>query len=233
MNRSLGVTELIRRLLPEWTVPLFELTAVLGDELLVVAVLLGIGVVDVGRSIRSDDDRLLSADVATLLGIVLGGLALTLALKTALDFSRPPASMQAVPRDSAGFPSGHTMAATILWGALAAWIDRGTPRVRLLAAAIVVSLVGVSRLALGVHYLVDVLASVGVGAGYLLVATRIADGEPTRAFAGATVLGGAALLITAGSTDGWLAFVGCVGAAAGWWTISRPSVRNRLLAVTR
>ncbi len=94
------------------------------------------------------------------------------------------------------------MAATILWGALAAWIDRGTPRVRLLAAAIVVSLVGVSRLALGVHYLVDVLASVGVGAGYLLVATRIADGEPTRAFAGATVLGGGAL-ITAGSTDGW------------------------------
>ncbi|MEY7849483.1 phosphatase PAP2 family protein [Natrarchaeobius sp. A-rgal3] len=233
MNRSLGVTELIRRLIPEWTVPLFELTAVLGDELLVVGVLLGIGIVNVGRSIRNDDDRLLSADAATLLAIVLGGLALTLALKAALDFSRPPATMQAITRDGAGFPSGHTMAATILWGALAAWIDRGTPRVRMLLASAIVLLVGVSRLAVGVHYLVDVLASVGLGVGYLLVATRVVDGEPARAFAGAALLGVAALLITAGSTDGWLAFVGCVGAGAGWWTISRPTVRDRVVGVTR
>ncbi|RQG93820.1 phosphatase PAP2 family protein [Natrarchaeobius chitinivorans] len=233
MNRDVGVTELIRSILPEWIVPVFETTALLGDELVAVGVLGVVVAVEVTRSMHRDSDRALSSETAMLLGIVLGGLALTLALKTAFGFSRPPSSLQAVPRESGGFPSGHTMAATVLWLSLVRWSDRGTTRLRLLVAVGVIGLVGFSRLALGVHYLVDVLASVGFGVGYLLLAEHLVGEEPIRAFGLATVLGTGALLVTGGTTDGWLAFVGCVGGAAGWWAINRPIAREIWLTATR
>lgn len=61
-----------------------------------------------------------------------------------------------------GFPSGHTMAATLLYGALAVWaIDAFDTRREQIGAAFgagaLVGLVGVSRLELGAHYLTDVL----------------------------------------------------------------------------
>ncbi|RQG91507.1 phosphatase PAP2 family protein [Natrarchaeobius halalkaliphilus] len=233
MNRDVGVTELIRTVLPEWAGPIFEITALLGDELVVVGVLGILVVVDVYRSADSGSDHLLSRETATLVAIVLGGLALTLVLKTTIDSPRPPASLQAVPREGTGFPSGHTMAATVLWVSLAYWSDRFSARGRLLIASIVIAVVGFSRLALGVHYLVDVVASVGFGVGYLLLAAKATGLEPMRAFATAGVLGVMALLVTAGSADGWLAFVGCIGGAGGWWLVNRPAVQRMWIATTR
>ncbi|MFC4437961.1 MULTISPECIES: phosphatase PAP2 family protein [Natrialbaceae] len=226
MNRDLGVTEAIRRAVPEWTVSLFDAIALLGDEFVVVAVLLGIAAAEAVRSVRRDVDRPLSRRTGFVLGVVLGGLALTLLLKTAFGFSRPPESLQAIPREGEGFPSGHTMAATILWGALALRSRTSTHRRRLLAAALLVGLVGLSRLVLGVHYFVDIVASVGFGAGYLLATEAALDGDPERAFAVAVALGGLSLIVTGGATDGLLAFAGCVGGAAGWLALNRPAVRN-------
>ncbi|TYL35990.1 PA-phosphatase [Natronococcus pandeyae] len=226
MDRDLGVTEAVRRTVPEWTVSLFDVIALLGDEYLVVAVLLGIATAEAVRSVRRGADRPLSRRTGFVLAIVLGGLALTLVLKSAFGFSRPPESMQAIPREGEGFPSGHTMAATILWGALALWSTTSTRRRRLLGAAILVGLVGLSRLVIGVHYFVDIVASVGFGATYLLAAEAALDGDPERAFAVAVALGGLALFVTGGATDGLLAFAGCAGGAVGWWTLNRPAVRN-------
>ncbi|RQG96947.1 phosphatase PAP2 family protein [Natrarchaeobius oligotrophus] len=233
MDRDVGVTELIRSNLPEWTVPLFEVAASFGDELLAVGVLGLVAAVGVVRSSRRGSDRILEHRTASLLAIVLGGLALTLVLKTAFGFSRPPAELQAIPRESGGFPSGHTMAATILWLSLARWSDRGNPRARLVVASALIGLVGFSRLALGVHYLVDVVASVGFGVAYLLLAESFAGADPARAFGLAVALGVAAVLVTGGATDGWLAFAGCVGGATAWWTISRPTVRRAWATATR
>lgn len=226
MNRDLGVTELIRTTLPEWTIRLFELTAALGDELVIVGAVSLLAIVDAYGSVRRGSDRLVSKRMGVLVAIVLGGLALTLILKTAFGFSRPPSSLQAVPREGEGFPSGHTMAAVVFWGALVRWSERFSVEFRLTGASIVVALVGFSRLALGVHYLVDVLASVGFGIAYLAIAAVLAGNEPVRAFAGATLLGVLAVLVTGLTIDGWLAFIGCVGGAAGWWVITRPSVQN-------
>ncbi|SDK66238.1 phosphatase PAP2 family protein [Natronorubrum texcoconense] len=232
LDRSVGVTEYIRDVLPEWSVQLFELAALLGDELVVVGVLLVFVTADVYRSVRRGSDRLVSDRVAFVSAVVLGGLALTLVVKTTLGFPRPPESLQAVPREGDGFPSGHTMAATVLWGALALWGARFTGRQRFGLAAVLVGLVGFSRLALGVHYLVDVLASVGLGIGYLVLAAAVTGREPRLAFAGAAVLGGVAVLSTGGDADGWLAFVGCVGGAVGWWLTTLPSVRAAWQSVT-
>ena len=233
LDRSVGVTELLRDVLPEWSLPFFELAALFGDELVVVGVLLVFVAADVYRSVRRGSDRLVSDRVAFVSAVVLGGLALTLVVKTTLDFPRPPESLQAVPREGEGFPSGHTMAATVLWGALALWGRRFTRRQRAGLAAILIGVVGFSRLALGVHYLVDVLASVGLGIGYLALAAAILDRNPRTAFAGAALLGGVAVLSTGGDADGWLAFVGCVGGAVGWWITTLPSVRAAWQSVTQ
>ncbi|ELY90778.1 phosphatase PAP2 family protein [Natrialba taiwanensis] len=230
MNRNVGFTELIRDGLPEWAVPAFECIALLGDKLVVVGVLaLVTGSDAYGRATR-DYDRLVSDRAAFVLAVVLGGLALTLLLKTVFGLPRPPSSLQAVPRSGEGFPSGHAMAATVLWGALAVWSAYSTRRRRLAGAALVIGLVAFSRLALGVHYLVDVLASIGFGVGYLLVAAWATDGEPERAFAGTAVLGGLTVIATGGTDEGWIAFGSCVGGATGWWMSTRPRVRKRWLS---
>ncbi|EMA47099.1 phosphatase PAP2 family protein [Halobiforma nitratireducens] len=232
MTRGVGVTELLRETLPEWSVRVFEFTALLGDEFLVGGVLLALASLDAYRSFRRGDDRLITDRTAFILAVVLGGLALTLTLKTAFGLPRPPESLQAVPRESEGFPSGHTMAATILWTSLALWTTRSTRRKRLALAAGPIAVVAFSRLALGVHFLVDVIASVGFGVGYLLLAAKLTDGEPSNAFVGAAVLGTVALVVTGGSTDGWLAFVGCLGGAVAWWIITRPTVRELWVSVS-
>lgn len=226
MARSVGITETVRSLVPEWTVPLFEFVALFGDEFVVIAVVLLLTITDAFRSVQQSSKSIVSTRTAFIAAVVLGGLALTLTLKVAIGFPRPPESLQAVPRESGGFPSGHTMAATILWGSLALWWRIGSVRQRRTVASLVVGGVGLSRLALGVHYFVDVVASIGFGVGYLLIAGRVTRGDPTRTFAGAVVLGTVALPVTGGSTDGLLAFVGCAGGAAGWWVINRPTVQR-------
>ena len=232
MDRDLGIMRAIRQTLPEWSVPIFEVTALLGDELLIVGVLLGYAAVDAYRSIRNGSERPLSRRTGFVLAVVLGGLAFTLILKASFGFSRPPESLQAVPRDGDGFPSGHTMAATICWGALALWGRVSSRRRRLLGAALVVVLVGLSRLALGVHYFADLVASVLFGTAFLLGAGAVLLDDPERAFAAAAVLGGLAVLVTSGATDGLLAFAGCIGGAVAWWLLDRPETRNLWATVT-
>jgi membrane-associated phospholipid phosphatase len=231
--RDLGLMRAIRNALPEWSVPVFEMAALLGDELLVVVVLIAYAGFDLYRSARRGADRPLSTQTGFVLAVVLGGLALTLLLKVAFGLPRPPESLQAVPREGNGFPSGHTMAATICWGALALWGEAADRRSRLAGAALVVVLVGFSRLALGVHYVTDLVASVLFGAGYLLAAAALLESDTDRAFLVAATLGGFALLASGGETDGMLAFVGCVGGAAGWWLLSRPEVCRLWTRVVR
>lgn len=232
MSRDFGVTQFVRAVLPDWTVPLFEFTAMLGDELVVVGVLLVLAVAGAYESYKSGDDRPVPNQTGFILAVVLGGLALTLILKTVFGLSRPPAEIQAVPREGDGFPSGHTMAAAILWTALALWTTRSTVRRRLATASILIVIVGFSRLALGVHYVVDVVASVVFGVAYLILAERFTGREPTSAFIGAAVLGTGALIVTGGTTKGWLAFGGCIGGGALWWICNRPSIRRGWSAVS-
>ncbi len=72
---------------------------------------------------------------------------------------------------NAGYPSGHAMTAVVLWGLFALVAlpaVRRRTRPWLLAGVIVlVAIIGFTRLALGVHYLTDVLAGWGLGVAWL------------------------------------------------------------------
>jgi membrane-associated phospholipid phosphatase len=149
---------------------------------------------------------------ALVVGVTVGGLALTLALKTAFALPRPPgASVTTVPPwlppalgaayvDAAtgtgfGFPSGHALGSTVAYGGFALLGTWATRRGRWATAGALVLLVAASRVVLGVHYLVDVVAGVGVGLTFLWAAARFADGDPTRAFGLAAVVSVLAVVV--------------------------------------
>lgn len=123
---------------------------------------------------------------AFALALGIGARAVTTTLKEWLQYPRPPGANEAagldlVPAlvepiyvaaataDGFGFPSGHAVAAVVVYGGLALLV--GSRRGYGLAAALVV-VVAFSRLVLGVHYLVDVLVGIAVGGAYLAVVYR-------------------------------------------------------------
>lgn len=112
--------------------------------------------------------RLLSVALA-----VGGGAFLNLVLKHLFHRHRPVLENPLVTLSSFGFPSGHTMGATIFYGVLALALGysiRGWRR-RILtagAAAVVIALIGASRIYLGAHYFTDVIGAVAVGLAWLV-----------------------------------------------------------------
>ena len=105
----------------------------------------------------------------TVIGYALVAFAVTLTLKAAFGLPRPPASVRAIAVDpgSYGFPSGHAVGASVVYGGLVLARDRlGDLRVTV-PAVVLVALVGLSRVVIGVHYLGDVLVGHAVGLAVL------------------------------------------------------------------
>ncbi len=144
---------------------------------------------------------------AFLLGCGICALALTTTLKGIFAIPRPPGAETAeragalpellrplygtlVTSDGYGFPSGHATGAALVWGGAAAALEAGRRRARLAVGAVAIAAIGLSRVVLGVHYLVDVLAGFAVGGAALALLLRIgADRKPGRAFSLALLFG--------------------------------------------
>lgn len=126
---------------------------------------------------------------AFVVALGLGANALTTTLKEWLAYPRPPGAAEAPAVDLVpallepafasaatgtgfGFPSGHALGTAIVYGGLAFVV--GTRRAYASAAA-VVALVALTRVVLGVHYLVDVVAGVAVGGAYLAAVSLACD----------------------------------------------------------
>ncbi|MBU0674481.1 MAG: bifunctional DedA family/phosphatase PAP2 family protein [Proteobacteria bacterium] len=112
--------------------------------------------------------------------IVPGGMALNILLKIAFHRHRPSFRDSFLIFHGYSFPSGHTMAATLLYGLLAAFtvIALENWRWRLgavLAAFGIVLLVGFSRVYLGAHYLSDVLGAAAAGLAWLALSLTAVD----------------------------------------------------------
>ena len=94
-------------------------------------------------------------------------------LKLVLHAPRPywvSQRVRAIGKESTfGFPSGHAQHAVVMWGLLAASVNRPCAWI---AALVMVFLIGLSRLYLGVHFPSDVVAGWAVGALLLFAFLR-------------------------------------------------------------
>ena len=115
-----------------------------------------------------------------LMLVVPGGMVLDVLLKSAFHRQRPSFADSFLIFDGYSFPSGHTMAATLLYGVLAvfavialqAWHWRVGA---VLGALVMVLLVGLSRVYLGAHYLSDVLGAAAAGLAWLALSLTAVD----------------------------------------------------------
>lgn len=103
---------------------------------------------------------------------VPGGMLLNTLLKHLFMRARPVFDDPILTLGSYSFPSGHTASATVLYGLMVAYVlsrapGRAARAATVVAAVLMVALVGVSRLYLGAHFLSDVLAALAEGGAWL------------------------------------------------------------------
>ena len=121
--------------------------------------------------------------LVTLIVAVPGGMLLNEWGKILVQRQRPFLEGPFVDWSGYSFASGHTIGATLLYGQLALFIlpamkARHWRRLTIFSAALIVALVGFSRIALGAHFLTDVLAAIIFGV--LWLAFCLIAGKPLR-----------------------------------------------------
>lgn len=109
---------------------------------------------------------------ATITLSIFGGMILNRLLKLAFQRARPEFDDPIISFAGYSFPSGHTMTATVVYGALAAllFIKASSRRARVLVvlgSSLIIALIGFSRIYLGAHYLSDVLGAIAEGLAWL------------------------------------------------------------------
>jgi len=121
--------------------------------------------------------------LVTLIVAVPGGMLLNEWIKVLVQRQRPFVDGPFVDWSGYSFASGHTIGATLLYGQLLLFIlpalkARRWRLLSILSAISLVALVGFSRIALGAHFLTDVLAAILFGIIWLALCVVL--GRPTR-----------------------------------------------------
>lgn len=214
-----GFNEALREALPGPVVSLLEVATHLGDGafLIVLAVVLYWFGREDRREVR-----------AFVIAIGVAALALAVGLKGIFEVPRPNLAFAPVGYDGYSFPSAHAMGAAAFYAALAVVMDLGTRRGRYAVAGTLITVVALSRVVMGVHYLADVLFGVALGLALVAVGIRYLKRQPCPVFVLAFVIAVAAVLL--GSREFVTLSVGAaLGGAIGWATIldvDRPPSEN-------
>jgi len=119
-----------------------------------------------------------------LMAIAVATLALSAGLKGIFDVARPVAELAFAPDDYPGLstPSAHAMGSAAIYGGLAVAMEAGKKWQRYLVAGIIISLVSLSRVVIGVHYLGDVILGAALGLFLIWFAIWLANREPRSIF---------------------------------------------------
>lgn len=208
-TRGIGAIPLLRELLPPVAVDAFAVVTWLGS----VPLLMGVFTLAYWFGPR----RRGAVGLATL----LAAFAVTLGLKALFGLPRPPMALRWIEASGFGFPSGHAIAATVGWGYLAMVQDRWPTRRRVGLAAVLVGAVAISRVVVGVHYAVDVVAGVAVGLAVLGIVGRVT--RPDVAFGFAAGTGLVAVVLTGGGGDASLLFGAAIGGGLLWTRLGIPA----------
>jgi membrane-associated phospholipid phosphatase len=220
MFRLVATSEVIRDAVPAELVPLFGLVTVLGSAKFLM----------VGLSLAYWNDQSRRRELLTVVGVAFVAVSLTLALKYWFGLPRPPAAVRRVATDPSpvGFPSGHAIAATTVYGGTLVALDRHRDPALLAGTGVLVGLVGLSRVVIGVHYLGDVLAGFAVGLVMVGAVAVALDRGPSVVFGLAVVCAVPAVILTTAPGDAALAAGGSVGGLAGsLWRTRAERFRSR------
>ncbi|MCU4926322.1 phosphatase PAP2 family protein [Halobacteria archaeon AArc-dxtr1] len=228
MSRGIGEVDFLQGLIPEWLAVIVALLTQLGDIWFLGLLL---AVLYWAHTPKRDE-------IAMVGGVWLAGMGFYKGLKEHFEFPRPddplldpevlPTLIQPLYEATAmasgyGFPSGHAVNTTIVYFGLAYVLSIGSKRARFATAAAIVTTVCFTRLALGVHYLVDVVVGVGVGFLVLLTARELIRRMPsdrTTVTLGMAIICGVFFLVTSEvDEDAVFVLSASLGAFAGWQVI--------------
>ena len=189
----------------------FQLVTQLGST----AVLLGVAAIAAAYFARLGR----RADAAFLVLAFAGAEGMTWSLKALFQRERPSFEDPIATASSFSFPSGHALVSLAVYGALACVLLDGLRSRRARAAcvagtALLVAAIGFSRLYLGVHYLSDVLAGLGVALAWLLLIATVREWRPAisiswarpvaaRAVRSSTLVIAMGLVLTFPTACGW------------------------------
>jgi len=177
MQRGIGAVETMQELLPEWAAVVAALLTQLGDFWFLALLLF---VLYWAKASEGDD-------VVLVGGILLAATGVYRTLKRTFELPRPnkplldPELLPSLVRpfyeatafaSGYGFPSGHATSAAVVYFGLAAVLTVWDRRLRYAVAAGLVTIVGLTRVVLGFHYLVDIVAGVAVGLGLVWLGLR-------------------------------------------------------------
>lgn len=230
MTRGVGVLEAIQGAVPDWLALFLALLTQLGDVWFLALVLASLYWFDTPRR----------DGIGAVAGLWLAGIGLYRGLKEVFAFPRPdqpllepelaPGLVRPLYEATAlatgyGFPSGHAVNTTVVYFGLATVLAVSTRRRRFAAAGTIVTIVCFTRVALGVHYLVDVVAGVAAGAlllgGARAFANRRSADWTTVSFSLAVVFGAFFLVVSAFDPDAILVLAVSLGVLAGPRLVAR------------
>ncbi|WP_254864111.1 phosphatase PAP2 family protein [Halovivax gelatinilyticus] len=193
---------------------------------------------------------------APWLGTVMGAYAIMVGTKGYFEIGRPGVGPAIAPEtlpvgirhayaplvevSSTSFPSGHAMAGTAIWLAFAFELDVGTRRQRLVGASAMIAAIGFSRVAVGLHYPIDVFVGAAIAAAFVaaVIALRRTvrteydrHAETTAVFVAVAAVSLVSFVV-GGRVDAAALFGGAVGSAIAW-TYATPPYSGWALSIDR
>lgn len=239
MSRSIGGVESVQDVIPDWLAPVIAFFTQLGDIWFLVLLL---AVLYWKRVVPQEK-------VMAVGGMLAAGIGIYRSLKFIFELPRPEEPLldpELVPwiirplyeltafSSSYGFPSGHATTSTIVYFGLAEILDVGSRRLRYLCAAGLVAFIGMTRIALGLHFLVDIVVGTALGATILFVGfhavRRISRDHITVLLFVAIVLNTVYLFASNADIEAAIMFGAALGLFGGWQLIL---LARELIAVTR
>jgi len=220
MFRLVEASAAIRDAVPPELVPVFWVITTLGS-----AKFLMTGLSLFYWNVQQRRDTLLA-----VISVAFVAVSVTLALKYWFGLPRPPAGVQRYPVEPSpiGFPSGHAIAATTVYGGALIALDKYRDAGAVVATTALVALIGLSRVVLGVHYLGDIVAGFAVGLVMLVVIAVALEWGPAVVFGLAVFCSIPAVLVTTDLGDTGLALGGSLGGLAGaLWQSTTERFRSR------
>lgn len=231
MPRGIGIMNATESL-PEILIVIAGFVTQLGDMWFVLLAILSVYIVGSQKPSLTTTPW---SDSLYLFALAIGAYALTVIFKHIFLLPRPPGAATAhrptwlplftnsmydalVTADGYGFPSGHALKSTVVYGG-AAFLLGGESHRQYLVAVMVVIFVAGSRIILGVHYFIDVIVGILIGFVFLGGMIRITKINPERALVAAALLGLIAVIMNTDYNSGLVVIAAITGLCS--WRICR------------